>query len=406
MSPEADPLPIRVSHRAKSNSANLASIGGGGPRSLTRDMALQRPGQAVVARFGGAAARFKLVVPLALLAGCSGYHLWDNTYNTQGKLPSAPAPAPIYAYGYPKSPPVLDAAGLQDLVSKFRHSVIVLDFWASWSRQNRDELSMLSRLQDDLQGDGFQVIACNLDPADKWSTQTVPILHGAGSNFPCVVVTESARPAIKAWLSPQWSYDLPARFILNRSGRVSAQALGATSIDSLEQQVRQLVRAGPGGEGENLAGGEIALRLKYINVASGEGTSLGEETGDRADLAGLADRAAALFTNRIDRAGNPRIAVASFPSHSARTSVGPLGLAAAEELEAALKHRGYFDVVGPRRTDRMIAGIGQSALSIEYESAALQGRLPVDYVVIGWLRGDGGKLDTDDALAGEPVERP
>lgn len=186
-----------------------------------------------------------MMAAAALPAGCSGYHWFDNTYNTQGKNPT-PLPSPsVYRYSYPKTAPVLDAAGLQDLVGRYRHQVVLLDFWASWSRQNREELSMLARLQDEMRGEGFQVIACGLDPADKWSVQTVPMLHGAEANFPCVVIDPEARPALRAWLAPQWDYDLPARFVIDRNGQVARAALSGVAIASVEAAVRDLVRGGP-----------------------------------------------------------------------------------------------------------------------------------------------------------------
>jgi alkyl hydroperoxide reductase subunit AhpC len=182
------------------------------------------------------------LLALALAASCTseGYP-YDNTFHMQGKAPSHAPAESTYAYRFPDAPPVLDAAGLQDFVSKFKQRVVLIDFWASWSRQNRDELGALARMQEEMQSDGFQVIACNLDSQDQWSTVTVPMLHGAKANYPCVVIPKEARAALRAWLSPDWSYDLPARFVISRSGQVTAQALGGESLGSVEQQVRRLV---------------------------------------------------------------------------------------------------------------------------------------------------------------------
>lgn len=190
------------------------------------------------------------LLALAMAAGCTteGYP-YDNTFHMQGKAPSHAPSASSYAYPYPDAPPVLDGAGLQDFVSKFKPRVVLLDFWASWSRQNREELASLARMQEEMGGDGFQVIACNLDSRDQWSTVTVPMLHGSRANYPCVVIPQEARQAMRAWLSPNWSYDLPARFVINRSGQVTAQAVGGESLNSLEQQVRRLVMGGTGGGG-------------------------------------------------------------------------------------------------------------------------------------------------------------
>jgi alkyl hydroperoxide reductase subunit AhpC len=182
------------------------------------------------------------LLALALAASCTseGYP-YDNTFHVQGKAPSHAPAESTYAYRYPDAPPVLDAAGLQDFVSKFKQRVVLIDFWASWSRANRDELGALARMQEEMESEGFQVIACNLDSQDQWSTVTVPMLHGARANYPCVVIPKEARAALRAWLSPDWSYDLPARFVIGRSGQVTAQALGGESLGSVERQVRRMV---------------------------------------------------------------------------------------------------------------------------------------------------------------------
>ncbi len=331
------------------------------------------------------------LLALAMAAGCTteGYP-YDNTFHVQGKAPSHAPPESTYAYRYPDAPPVLDAAGLQDFVSKFKQRVVLLDFWASWSRENRAELSMLTRMQEEMQSEGFQVIACNLDSQDQWSSLTVPMLHGSKANYPCVVIPKEAKPAIRAWLAPKWSYDIPARFVISRSGQVKAVSIGNASFGAVEQEVRQMVMGGPSGTGNvrTVATGEMGLRLKLIKIAAGQGESVGEAIARTGDVTTLAREAVKLISPHIDRSGNPRIAVLPFSSLPARAKAGPEGMAAAERVVAALKDKGYFDLVDPSRAQRMIDGIGKTAVAIEYDPTTVQGKIAADYLVIGWLRGD------------------
>lgn len=328
------------------------------------------------------------LLALALAAGCTteGYP-YDNTFHMQGKAPSHAPAESTYAYRYPDAAPVLDAAGLQDFVSKFKQRVVLLDFWASWSRQNRDELAMLARMQEEMQSEGFQVIACNLDSHDQWSTVTVPMLHGSKANYPCVVIPQAARPAIRSWLAPNWSYDVPARFVISRSGQVKAVSLGGASLGAVEQEVRQMVMGGPSGRARMASAGESGLRLKLVKVTSGQGEALGEALARNGDTTTLAKEAAKLIAAKIDRSGNPRVAVLPFSSLPARAKAGPTGVAAAERVVGALKDRGYYDLVEPRRAQGMIDGVGQTAVSIEYDPTTIQGKIAADYLVIGWLRG-------------------
>lgn len=342
---------------------------------------------------------------LALLpcgAACNqeGYPL-ENTWHYQGKAPSGAPSGSTFAYRYPDVPPVLDAAGLQDIVSQYRHRVVLLDFWASWSRQNREELMTLARLQNDLRDEGFQVIACNLDPESEWARTTVPILHGASANFPCVIIDKNARADVRTWLAAEWNYELPARFLVSRSGVVAMHAYAGTPLDDVEREVRDHVR-NRGRDQNRLAQGEVALRVRLVNVASGQAESLGEVVAARHDLNRLTAQAVSLIARSLDRSANPRIGVAPFAALPGRGRAGTLGMDLSEHMMRSLRDQGYFDLIEPQRVARMLDGERQSVVTVEYDPSAIQGRIAADYLVLGWLRGDLGEDQADAALAGDP----
>jgi hypothetical protein len=78
-----------------------------------------------------------------------------------------------------------------------------------------------------------------------------------------------------------------------------------------------------------------------------------------------------------------------------------MGTDLATRVAASMRDKGYYDLIEPSRTNGMLKNAGQSVMSIEYEPANLQGKLPADYLVIGWLRGDVGIADSTATLAGE-----
>lgn len=361
-----------------------------------------------------------LVVSLSLmslgpgLTGCTtdGYPL-DNTYHYQGKAPSAAPPPSTFRYRYPDVPPVLDAEGLKRLVSQYRHHVVLIDFWASWNQRNREEMQMLSRLQEDLADEGFQVIACCFDPPEKWGNVIVPMLHGGNANFPCVVIPESNRAAIREWLHPQWTYDIPARFVISRTGKIVSFGFSDTPLSAIEQQTRDLVRHGlmasPGG----ITDGRVAqvarvpdsgLRAKIINVKTGSYESIAEVTAGPGDSRKLADAMAAQIAQRIDRGENPRIGVLPFPTGMGRREADALGVLTADYLVEALQKQGFFDFIKPAQTQKLVQQASLTPTSIEYDPGSVKGAIQCDYLVVGWLRESGSASGEQPAQRAKGAE--
>ncbi|MFQ5423732.1 MAG: TlpA disulfide reductase family protein [Phycisphaerae bacterium] len=344
--------------------------------------------------------------PAALLAAVSlavaGCDLSDSTFRVAGRAPSASPPPALYTYRYPSQPPVVSVPDIKSFVGRYtrRHNVVLLDVWAGWSRRCREEIADLARLQSDRPGEDVQVISCNLDPAEQWSSRTVPQLQGAGANFPCLVVRPDERAAMRQWLGPNWSYDLPARFLIDRDGHVAAQLLSDVTIAQVTDEARRLA-SGSSGKVRFARHDDDApsLRLKLIDCRNGRWQSIPEIFSDSVSADRFASQAVQWLAAKVDRAANPRIAVAPFAPTSNRKQPSTLGIDTAKRIVAGLRDRGYFDLVGPVRTGHLIDDAGFSTLAIDYAPALIKGRLNVDYLLIGWLRVGNGHARPVPALA-------
>lgn len=179
----------------------------------------------------GSAQLFALLIPVAaLLAGCR--HA-DNTWLVTGRDESPPAPAPSHPYVYPATAPAMDVADLQRYLSRYRGKTVVLDVWAGWNRRCREEMISLTQLQTESgPNGGTQVVSVNLDSPALWKDHTVPILHGASANFPCLVIRGESQGELRNWLGHAWGFDLPARFIIGPDGQVRRAYYGNESIET------------------------------------------------------------------------------------------------------------------------------------------------------------------------------
>ncbi len=296
-----------------------------------------------------------------------------------------------YAYHYPPAPPVLDCQGLKTFLRGFRHHVVVLEFWGSWSRQSREEISALADLHDELRDRGLRVVACSFDPPDEWVTRTVPILQGAGANYPCVVMPRETRSELRGWLGEAWNYDVPARFILDGEGRVVARAFSGSPVSRVLAKARQALDAGKLAAARS-ATSRLKLRARLVNTLTGGSEPLPQAVADVASPDLLAGQIVSYVAARLDRTQNRRIAVLPFPSSKRRGQAGPLGFDMARKVVSSLRDRGFHDLMGPVEAQRMIERAGISAMAIDFDPSVTRGRMDADYLIVGWIKGDG--LDT------------
>lgn len=296
----------------------------------------------------------------------------------------------VYSFRYTDSPPVFDVGDLKSFLREFRDHIVILDVWASWSRPSREELAMLADLNDELSDQGLRIVAVNFDPPEAWTARTVPTLLGARANFPCVLVRREAREELRRWLAPDWDYGLPARFILDRQGRVIARSLSGTPIATVLAEARQRVLAKP--KVRTVARRRspgVNLVVRLVNVATGEWESLPLSGTESSSPTRLADRVVSYISTRLDRASNERIAILPFLPIADRRKASTIGTEAAEKVRRGLRKRGFFDLIGANEALRLISQAGISATAIDDDPSIVRGRLAVDYLVIGRVAGEG-----------------
>lgn len=327
---------------------------------------------------------------LALAACGPGCDLNDNTFHVEGRGPSAPPPQSAYGFRYPPQAPIMSVPDLESLVGAYgrRHRVVLLDIWSAESTGDHRGIEELAQLQSDLGRDHFQVVSVNLDPAERWSARTAPILQAAHANFPCVVIDRANRAALRSWLDSDWDYDLPARFLIDRQGKVLERLDGWTAMarvrDAVHGRVEIVDRPAAVAVADRPA---LVVRTRLISVRDGEARTLADVIAEDRDAEAVADEVCRQVSRQLDRARTPRIAVLGFARAGARQRPDAFGHAAASAVVNRLRRSGFYDLVGPERAGRWIDELGLTAMAIDFEPALLTGRIDADYVILGWLIG-------------------
>jgi thiol-disulfide isomerase/thioredoxin len=177
------------------------------------------------------AAAFAAVAIAAAAAG-----IYFGSWRTGSKLPFARA-------SVAKAVPELsfeDASGKPHTLADFRGKFVLLNIWATWCVPCREEMPALDRLQAQMAGERFQVVALSVDQqglliARKFYTET-------GIKALPLYIDRSAKAAFTLDAA-----GLPATLLVDPAGREVGRHLGAVKWDSPEvmEHLRRRVNSPP-----------------------------------------------------------------------------------------------------------------------------------------------------------------
>ena len=119
-------------------------------------------------------------------------------------------------------------------LQKFSGKVVYLDFWASWCAPCRTSFPLLNKLHQKLKGQGFEVVAINLDE-DKAKAEA--FLKEIPVEFTIL------RDAKGEWSDKYVVESMPTSFIIDKQGVIQNIHKGFTSddINELEHKITELL---------------------------------------------------------------------------------------------------------------------------------------------------------------------
>jgi thiol-disulfide isomerase/thioredoxin len=165
---------------------------------------------------------------VAIAAASAGIFV---AYHQTSALPFARAakPKPIPELRF------VDGAGRALTLGDFRGKVVLLNIWATWCAPCREEMPALDRLQAQLGGERFQVVALSVD------LQGAPIARKFYGEVGIKALPLYVDPTAKAAFVLD-AAGLPATLLVDRAGREVGRHLGPVKWDSPEV-VSELRRA-------------------------------------------------------------------------------------------------------------------------------------------------------------------
>jgi thiol-disulfide isomerase/thioredoxin len=139
-------------------------------------------------------------------------------------------PQNLTLYETPKTVPDLDfqdAAGKPLRLADFHGKLVVLNLWATWCIPCRTEMPTLDRLQGQLGGPNFEVVALSIDRAGMKKVD--PFFHEIG-------ITHLAKYLDPSGEAPGHlgAFGLPTTLLIDPEGRELGRLVGPAEWDSAE----------------------------------------------------------------------------------------------------------------------------------------------------------------------------
>jgi thiol-disulfide isomerase/thioredoxin len=193
-------------------------------------MSLDRPPSAS-ALFGAC-----LLCVVTLLASCAGSDVTDtkNTPVVAGP-PSTTFPMP------PASGKSLGelgwhlADGQRNLVSQYKGSVLVLDFYATWCQPCRKSIPELVELQRQFGDKGLRVVGLNVGGPDDW-----PKVADFARELEIGYTLAVPENELSSFLMSD-NQEIPQTFVFDRQGQMVKRLIGVTTAEQLTATVETVI---------------------------------------------------------------------------------------------------------------------------------------------------------------------
>jgi thiol-disulfide isomerase/thioredoxin len=143
--------------------------------------------------------------------------------------------------------PLIDLAGYNQVLAKYRGKPLVVTFWATWCEPCRDEFPLLVQLEKQYAPQGLAIFGVSLDD-DSDMNLVRRFLARNQPGFP----NYRQKPGIDVdsfyrGVNPQWTGSMPETIFYGRDGRIVGHFIGEQPRAAFEEGIHQVL-ASPGGQ--------------------------------------------------------------------------------------------------------------------------------------------------------------
>lgn len=134
----------------------------------------------------------------------------------------------------------LNEASFPKMLAAHKGKIVLVDFWATWCVPCRAEMPQLVKLSEKLKARGFDLVTVSADEPSKESA-AFKVLTDNAVAAPFYLKKVDDDDKFYGLVDAQWSGEMPAMFIYDRSGKRVRSFLGETPVRDIEAAIQKLL---------------------------------------------------------------------------------------------------------------------------------------------------------------------
>lgn len=148
--------------------------------------------------------------------------------------------------------PLVDLAGYQRVVAKYRGKPLMATFWATWCEPCEAEYPLLVELASKYAPQGLATIGLNMD-----DDSDLKVAHDFLAKYKPGFPNFRQKPGVDLdafyrGVNPDWKGAMPETIFYNRDGSIAGHFIGLQPREMYEQAIRTIL-ASPGATGKDPA---------------------------------------------------------------------------------------------------------------------------------------------------------
>jgi len=138
---------------------------------------------------------------------------------------------------------IKSTAEFDSLFSGLKGKTVLVNFWATWCAPCKKEMPDLIKLYKNYKEKGFELVLISVDDKDDRNGALVNYLKALNIDFTVYFDALKKQEDIMTYIDDSWEGEIPKSYIYNTEGKQVKALTGVQSYESLENEIKKVLKA-------------------------------------------------------------------------------------------------------------------------------------------------------------------